>query len=116
MNIAKDQGTDEEQYINSGKVDGVTSRKTERGPLEHKWFSDCQPVMTCYKLVTVEVKIFGLQTRMEGFIVNNQKRILITFHRRMFLTIDDWCELTMEDINRLEIQTKKELVEVEIVF
>lgn len=53
---------------------------------------------------------------MEGFIVNNQKRILITFHRRMFLAIDDWCELTMEDIKRLEIQTKKELVEVEIVL
>lgn len=64
--------------------------------------------------MTVEVKIFGLQTRMEGFIVNNQKRILITFHRRMFMTMDDWCELTMQDIKQLEIQTKKELVEVEI--
>ncbi len=32
--------------------------------------STCQPVMTCYKLVTVYFKWFGLQGRVENFIQN----------------------------------------------
>lgn len=38
------------------------SQKTGRGPLiGPDWKSKIDPVMTCYKLVTVEFKWFGLQ-------------------------------------------------------
>lgn len=42
------------------------SQKTGRGPLQGpNWKESVDPVMTCYKLVTVEFKWFGLQV---GFI------------------------------------------------
>lgn len=44
------------------------SEKTGRGPLVGKWQQSCNPVMTCYKLVTVEFKWFGLQTKVESMI------------------------------------------------
>ena len=38
------------------------SEKTGRGPLDSPdWRDQVQPVMTCYKLVTVEFKWWGLQ-------------------------------------------------------
>lgn len=38
------------------------SEKTGRGPLTGpKWWLNQKPMMTCYKLVTVEFKWFGLQ-------------------------------------------------------
>lgn len=40
------------------------SAKTGRGPLVGtNWKYNVKPVMTCYKLVTVEFKWFGLQVR-----------------------------------------------------
>ena len=44
------------------------SVKTGRGNLGKDWINTTQPVMTCYKLVTVEFKWFGLQRRIEAFI------------------------------------------------
>lgn len=45
------------------------STKTGRGPLVGTdWKMKVKPVMTCYKLVTVEFKWFGLQVRLAAFI------------------------------------------------
>ena len=45
------------------------SSKTDRGPLVGPdWDRSVSPVMCCYKLVTVEFKWWGLQTRVEKFI------------------------------------------------
>ncbi|RWS00206.1 Csa-PI transferase 2-like protein, partial [Dinothrombium tinctorium] len=44
------------------------SIKTGRGPLTGNWRDTVSPVMTCYKLVTVEFKWFGLQNKVESFI------------------------------------------------
>ena len=47
------------------------------------FFTDLQvtPVMTCYKLVTAEFKWFGLQTRVESFIMKAERRLFTNFHR-----------------------------------
>lgn len=37
--------------------------------------------MTCYKLVTVEFKWFGLQNRVENFIQRAERRLFTNFHR-----------------------------------
>ncbi len=44
------------------------SKKTGRGQLKPNWRDHTQPLMCCYKLVTVEFKWFGLQGRVEKFI------------------------------------------------
>lgn len=58
------------------------SAKTGRGPLlGSDWKENVKPVMTCYKLVTVEFKWFGLQTRVENFIQKSERRLFTNFHR-----------------------------------
>ncbi|XP_069194812.1 phosphatidylinositol transfer protein beta isoform isoform X14 [Procambarus clarkii] len=86
------------------------SVKTGRGPLQGpEWWKKCDPVMTCYKLVTCEFKWFGLQTRVEKFIQDIERRLFTNFHRQVFCWMDRWHGMTMEDIRRLEDKTKQEL-------
>uniref|UniRef100_A0A1B6DHW5 Phosphatidylinositol transfer protein N-terminal domain-containing protein n=1 Tax=Clastoptera arizonana TaxID=38151 RepID=A0A1B6DHW5_9HEMI len=85
------------------------SEKTNRGPLVGNWADGIQPIMTCYKLVSVEFKWFGLQTRIESFIHKSERRLFTNFHRQVFCWVDRWHGLTMEDIRALEERTKEEL-------
>ncbi|ODM90545.1 Phosphatidylinositol transfer protein alpha isoform [Orchesella cincta] len=108
------------------------SDKSGRGPLEGlKWQDQVEPVMTCYKLVTVEFKWLGLQTRGESFIQRLSggysptstgmpkflscfiQLIIITYIimicRQVFCWIDKWFDMTMEDIRELEDKVREEL-------
>ncbi|CAG0915808.1 unnamed protein product [Notodromas monacha] len=90
------------------------SKKTGRGPLTGEWINKTvlvDPVMTCYKLVTCEFKWFGVQTRAENFIQKSERRLFTNFHRQVFCWLDKWHGLTMDDIRRIEDETKKELDE-----
>ena len=44
------------------------SGKTGRGNLKGEWWEGHEPVMCCYKLVTIKFQVFGLQTRVEDII------------------------------------------------
>ncbi|KAB0790876.1 hypothetical protein PPYR_14963 [Photinus pyralis] len=86
------------------------STKTGRGPLVGPdWKTKVNPVMTCYKLVTVEFKWFGMQKRVESFIQKSERRLFTHFHRQVFCWMDGWHGLTMEDIRAIEDKTKEEL-------
>ncbi|XP_053725685.1 phosphatidylinositol transfer protein beta isoform [Synchiropus splendidus] len=93
------------------------SSKTGRGPLGPSWKrelaskTDC-PKMCAYKLVTVKFKWWGLQSKVESFIHEQEKRIFTNFHRQLFCWIDKWVELNMDDIRRMEAETQKELNEL----
>jgi len=85
------------------------SSRTGRGLLSGNWSRTCDPVMTCYKLVTCEFKWFGFQKRVEGIIHRYEKRLFSNFHRQLFCWIDRWYELTMDDIRQIEEDTRREL-------
>ncbi|XP_076060255.1 phosphatidylinositol transfer protein vib isoform X1 [Oratosquilla oratoria] len=86
------------------------SEKTGRGPLKGRnWWEGLDPLMTCYKLVTVEFKWFGLQTRVEKFIQDAERRLFTNFHRQVFCWMDRWHGMTMDDIRALENKTKEDL-------
>lgn len=93
------------------------SVKTGRGPLGPNWKkelgkqSDC-PYMCAYKLVTVKFKWWGLQNKIENFIQKQEKRLFTNFHRQLFCWLDKWVDLTMEDIRRMEEETKRQLDEM----
>ncbi|KAM4545892.1 phosphatidylinositol transfer protein alpha isoform [Odontesthes bonariensis] len=95
------------------------SAKTGRGPLGPDWKKelpnkkDC-PHMCAYKLVTVKFKWWGLQNKVESFIQKQEKRLFTNFHRQLFCWIDKWIELNMDDIRRMEEQTRKELDEMRV--
>ncbi|CAJ0633272.1 16505_t:CDS:2 [Entrophospora sp. SA101] len=81
------------------------SRKTGRGPLK------VTPVMTCYKLVTVEFKWRGIQSKIEAFIHSTMQSLFTRFHRQLFCWTDKWFGLSLDDIRKLEDKTKQELDE-----
>jgi len=85
------------------------SKKTNRGPLKPNWMQTAQPIMTCYKLVTVKFKWFGLQGFVEKKIQKAELRLFTIFHRQVFCLLDEWYGLTIEDIRRIETQTQEEL-------
>lgn len=49
------------------------SVKTGRGPLSGDWSKTVEPVMCCYKLVRAEFVWFGLQGRIERFVMAVRK-------------------------------------------
>lgn len=93
------------------------SEKTGRGPLGPDWMKELRdnpncPHMCAYKLVSVEFKWRGIQNKVEGLIQKVEKRLFTNFHRQLFCWIDKWIHLTMDDIRRMEEETKKELDEM----
>jgi len=87
------------------------SEKTGRGPLQGSWKESVTPVMCAYKLVRCEFIWFGLQGRVEKFIMNGERRIFTNFHRQVFCWMDKWMGLTMEEIRAIEERNKVELDE-----
>jgi len=87
------------------------STKSGRGPLNTKdWIKTVTPVMTCYKLITVEVNKAVIGSRLEKFIQDYEYELMLHFHRQVFCTIDEWFGMTMVDIRRIEDETAKELL------
>ncbi|KAM9812365.1 phosphatidylinositol transfer protein alpha isoform-like [Syngnathus typhle] len=93
------------------------SEKTGRGPLGPEWKKEILnnpscPHMCAYKLVSVNFKWMGLQSKVEAIIQKMEKRIFTHFHRQLFCLIDKWIDLSMDDIRKMEEDTKKELDEM----
>ncbi|KAI3421962.1 hypothetical protein GPALN_012500 [Globodera pallida] len=88
------------------------SEVTGRGPLRGAWQENCEPMMCCYKLVTVNFKLFGFQTLVESYLKKQFPRLLSKFHREMFCLMDRWYGLTLEQIRVLEEETQRQLDEM----
>ncbi|VDP37381.1 unnamed protein product [Schistosoma mattheei] len=90
------------------------SVKTGRGPLVGpRWWENTDlPIMCAYKLVTCEFKWWGIQSRVENMIQNQERRIFLNFNRQVFCWLDKWHGLSMDDIRAIENKTKEELDEV----
>merc|ERR1711902_402882 len=110
IDIANDS-VDANDYKKDEDPKTFKSEKTGRGPLEGDWKKSVDPVMTAYKLVTVQFKWWGLQTKVENFIHTTQKRLFTNFHRQLFCWTDKWHGMTMADIRALEEETKRKLDE-----
>lgn len=83
------------------------SIKTKRGPLIEGWRND-KPVMCSYKVVHVSFEVWGFQTRVEDFIHRCIRDVLLLGHRQAFTWIDEWIEMTMEDVRKYERDLQEE--------
>jgi len=111
IDISKDpvEHKDYSEKTDPGKFKSV---KTGRGQLPHDWREKpIQPVMCCYKLITVEFKMMGLQSRVENFIHKASRYQMLKLHRHIFCWLDNYVDLTLEQIREIEEQTKRELSE-----
>lgn len=56
------------------------SSKTGRGPLSSGWEKSVSPVMCIYKLITVEFKWWGIQSRVEEYIQKVSQSLFYLSH------------------------------------
>ncbi|CDH50250.1 phosphatidylinositol transfer protein alphaisoform [Lichtheimia corymbifera JMRC:FSU:9682] len=109
IDVANDK-VDPKEYKPQEDPRLVHSTKTGRGPLTEKdWIKTCEPVMTCYKLVYIEFKWFGLQGKVESFLSKTIHNLFLKFHRQLFCWMDQWYGMSIQDIRDLEEQIKKDL-------
>ncbi|CAG9774065.1 unnamed protein product [Ceutorhynchus assimilis] len=80
------------------------SIKTNRGPLVDGWRTNFQPIMCSYKLVNAYFEVFGLQTKVEEFIHSCIREVLLLGHRQAFAWVDEWINMTMDDVRSYESQ------------
>lgn len=78
------------------------SAKTGRGPLLNEWQEMCNPVMTAYKLVTVDAPYWGFGYRIEQALIAGERALFLDSHRNCFGWIDEWFGMTMQQLNQLE--------------
>ncbi|CAD6215856.1 GSCOCG00000672001-RA-CDS [Cotesia congregata] len=78
------------------------SKKTGRGPLIEGWRESTQPIMCSYKLVDASFEVWGMQTRVEDFIHKCIRDILLLGHRQAFAWIDEWHDMSLDDVRQYE--------------
>ncbi len=69
-------------------------------------------MMCAYKLVSIKFEVFGVQSRTESFIDAAETNIYLKFHKQLFTLLDEWIDLSMVDIRRMEDELKQELDKV----
>ncbi|XP_040845468.1 cytoplasmic phosphatidylinositol transfer protein 1 isoform X2 [Ochotona curzoniae] len=92
----------ERYYKESEDPKHFKSEKTGRGQLREGWRDHHQPIMCSYKLVTVKFEVWGLQTRVEQFVHKVVRDILLIGHRQAFAWVDEWYDMTMDDVREYE--------------
>jgi len=100
---------EEKDYKKEEDPSLVRSEKASRGPLAEGWIKSSNPIMCCYKLVTVEFKVFGMQSKVERYMMDMERNIFLKFHRQVYSWLDEWYGWTMDDVRKYEDQTKKDL-------
>jgi Phosphatidylinositol transfer protein len=80
------------------------SKETKRGPLKAGWEHDLnlKPRMCAYKLVRADFKYFPLQSKVEGITISTQRELFTRTLNQVYVSIDEWCKLSMGDIRKLE--------------
>lgn len=69
---------------------------------------DDEPIMCSYKLVHASFEVWGLQTRVEDFIQKCIRDVLLLGHRQAFAWIDEWYDMSIENVREYEKQTQNE--------
>ncbi|GLT81850.1 hypothetical protein SLE2022_002800 [Rubroshorea leprosula] len=81
------------------------STKTARGPLSKGWQDRCNPVMTAYKLVTVDAPYWGFGYRLEQALIAGERALFLESHRNCFGWIDEWFGMTVQQLHELESES-----------
>lgn len=99
--------------IGTNDIDFSTFRsaRTGRGPLLEGWQNSCDPVMTAYKLVTIDAPYWGFGSRLEQALMAGERALFLESHRNSFAWIDAWFGLTVEVMRELEQQSDTSLNE-----
>lgn len=84
------------------------STKTKRGPLIEGWRDSDKPIMCSYKVVHASFEVWGFQTRVEDYIQRCIRDVLLLGHRQAFAWIDEWIDMSMDDVREYERNLQEE--------
>ncbi|KAL3683331.1 hypothetical protein R1sor_001353 [Riccia sorocarpa] len=87
------------------------STKTGVGPLKSGWQNNAETMMCAYKLVRVEANYWGVQNRLEKLMLNGVRQIVLLTHRNALCYLDEWYDLTYQEICEMEAEGRKKLKE-----
>lgn len=86
------------------------------GACRTKWRTSFRRSYCCFWLIGFDINLYSLKTQHNFlfffFQLQQEKRLFTNFHRQLFCWIDKWIDLNMEDIRRMEDETRRELDEV----
>ncbi|SBS85742.1 phosphatidylinositol transfer protein, putative [Plasmodium ovale curtisi] len=86
------------------------SKKTKRGKLDTKWKENSKIIMTCYKLFSINIPYFGIFcSKLENWIIGALRDNLLKYHRKAFCWMDEWIDLSLEDIRNIEKEVQEKL-------
>jgi len=80
------------------------SEKKERGPLAKGWQKSQDPIMCCYKCVSIEFRYTGFQKKVESYMDKMLRMLMFTFSRQVVCMMDEWADKTIEDVEKLETE------------
>lgn len=108
IDIALDESSPH-HYRLEEDVTNFQSKKTGRGPLLAGWRETTNPIMCSYKVVEVRFDmVYMLQARIEEFVHKSIREILLVGHRQAFAWLDDWFEMSLEDVRDFEKRMQEE--------
>ncbi|KAJ2859339.1 hypothetical protein GGH94_006160 [Coemansia aciculifera] len=112
IDVTNDKELSAAAYKDSEDPKLYKATKTERGPLNTEdWMQTCDPVMTCYKLLSVEFNWWGFQSATERYIHSTMRSVFAIFHRQLFCDTDGWFGMTIEELRAMEDETAKKLID-----
>lgn len=65
-------------------------------------------MMCSYKVVHASFEVWGFQTKVEEFIHSSIREILLLGHRQAFTWIDEWYNMTLEEVREYEKKLNEE--------
>ncbi|CAI5468543.1 unnamed protein product [Closterium sp. Yama58-4] len=82
------------------------SAKTGRGPFKPGWQAHSTPLMTAYKVVTVDVPYWGFGSRLEKYIAKVlQRRLSLETNQAVVCWMDEWIGLSEQQVRAMEEHT-----------
>lgn len=109
LDIANEYYLKKEDIIDSTNPCTFHSTVADRGPLQDGWSETSEPRMMVYKVCSVYFEWRGFQSRIEKYVHANYPRLFTKFHREMFCWIDEWYELSAEELEQYEISAAEQL-------
>lgn len=64
--------------------------------------------MCSYKSVSASFEVWGFQTRVEDYIHRCIRDVLLLGHRQAFAWIDEWLDMSIEDVRQYELKSQAE--------
>ncbi|KAK9940226.1 hypothetical protein M0R45_016896 [Rubus argutus] len=90
---------------NNTDFSNFKSGKTGRGPLLEGWQDRSNPVLTAYKLVTIDAPYWGFGNKLEQALLLGERALFLESHRNCFAWIDEWFGMTMQQLRELDLQS-----------